>query len=71
MIFFIRLLYLPYKYVLEKGYSQNSRPYQEDRYCAIGKFNGSSFFLLFNVDDSDISFYAVFDGHGGSFCSQY
>lgn len=29
------------------------------------------FFLLFNVDDSDISFYAVFDGHGGSFCSQY
>lgn len=30
-----------------------------------------SFSPFWHIDDSDISFYAVFDGHGGSFCSQY
>lgn len=25
----------------------------------------------FSIGDDDVSFYAVFDGHGGSKCSQY
>ena len=40
---------------------QNARPYQEDRYTVVGSFNG----------DENTTFYAVFDGHGGSKCSQF
>ncbi|KAF0705600.1 hypothetical protein As57867_005700, partial [Aphanomyces stellatus] len=40
---------------------QGKRPYMEDRHTVVGTLNG----------DAAISFYGVFDGHGGDGASEY
>lgn len=46
---------------------KNSRRYMEDRHVIIDDFNG-----LFGIKDNDrTSYYAIFDGHGGSEAAVY
>ena len=47
---------------------QGSRDYQEDRVVSIENFN-ELIFLDGNSDGVRRSYFAVFDGHGGSYCS--